>query len=48
MVFGLRVSGGPQTLPSSRLGVISASHAVFHVAERPEQTLVVYHPPGSP
>jgi len=26
-----------------RLGVITVSHAAFHVAERPEQTLVVYH-----
>ncbi|MFI1994788.1 helix-turn-helix transcriptional regulator [Actinoplanes sp. NPDC020271] len=30
-----------------RLGVITASHAAFHVAERPEQTLVVYHLPDS-
>ena len=29
-----------------RLGVITVSHAAFHVAERPEQTLVVYHLPG--
>jgi transcriptional regulator with XRE-family HTH domain len=29
-----------------RLGVITASHAAFHVAERPEQTLVVYQLPG--
>ncbi|MBM2619840.1 helix-turn-helix domain-containing protein [Actinoplanes sp. LDG1-06] len=28
-----------------RLGVITASHAAFQVAERPEQTLVVYHLP---
>ena len=27
--------------------MIIVSHAVFHVAERPEQTLVVYHLPGS-
>ncbi|WP_305788238.1 helix-turn-helix transcriptional regulator [Symbioplanes lichenis] len=28
-----------------RLGVITVAHAAFHVAERPEQTLVVYHLP---
>lgn len=30
-----------------RLGVITVSHAAFHVAERPEQTLVVYRLPGT-
>ncbi|GAA1020238.1 MULTISPECIES: helix-turn-helix transcriptional regulator [Amycolatopsis] len=29
-----------------RLGVVTASHAAFHVAERPEQTLVVYRLPS--
>ena len=29
-----------------RLGIITVSHAAFHVAERPEQTLVVYHLPS--
>jgi len=29
-----------------RLGMVTASHAAFHVAERPEQTLVVYHLPA--
>ena len=31
-----------------RLGVVTIAHAAFHVAERPEQTLVVYHLPGAP
>ncbi|MCU7724850.1 hypothetical protein ODJ79_14080 [Actinoplanes sp. KI2] len=30
-----------------RLGEITVSHAAFHVAERPEQTLVVYQLPDS-
>ncbi|MFG1610951.1 helix-turn-helix transcriptional regulator [Actinoplanes sp. NPDC049265] len=30
-----------------RLGVITVAHAAFHVADRPEQTLVVYHLPTS-
>ncbi|GAB3352437.1 helix-turn-helix transcriptional regulator [Amycolatopsis echigonensis] len=29
-----------------RLGVVTATHAAFHVAERPEQTLVVYRLPS--
>jgi len=28
-----------------RLGLITVAHAAFHVAERSEQTLVVYHLP---
>jgi transcriptional regulator with XRE-family HTH domain len=38
---------GRKRLRHPRLGVITVSHAAFHVAERPEQTLVVYHLPGS-
>ncbi|GLZ01201.1 helix-turn-helix transcriptional regulator [Actinoplanes sp. NBRC 103695] len=37
---------GRKRLRHPRLGVITMSHAAFHVAERPEQTLVVYHLPG--
>ncbi|MEV1109371.1 helix-turn-helix transcriptional regulator [Micromonospora sp. NPDC049751] len=38
---------GRKRLRHPRLGVIAVSHAAFHVAERPEQTLVVYHLPDS-
>ncbi|WP_426503102.1 helix-turn-helix transcriptional regulator [Dactylosporangium sp. McL0621] len=38
---------GRKRLRHPRLGAITVSHAAFHVAERPEQTLVVYHLPGS-
>ncbi|WP_206795576.1 helix-turn-helix transcriptional regulator [Amycolatopsis sp. MtRt-6] len=34
---------GHKRLRHPRLGVITVPHAAFHVAERPEQTLVVYH-----
>lgn len=37
---------GRKRLRHPRLGEITASHAAFHVAERPEQTLVVYRLPG--
>lgn len=37
---------GHKRLRHPRLGVITVPHAAFHVAERPEQTLVVYHLPG--
>jgi transcriptional regulator with XRE-family HTH domain len=37
--------GGRKRFRHPRLGVITVSHAAFHVAERPEQTLVVYHLP---
>lgn len=30
-----------------RLGQITVSHAAFHVAEHPEQTLVIYHLPST-
>ncbi|WP_234581831.1 helix-turn-helix transcriptional regulator [Micromonospora sp. MH99] len=33
---------GRKRLRHPRLGVITVSHSAFHVAERPEQTLVVY------
>ncbi|WP_369799835.1 hypothetical protein [Micromonospora sp. HK10] len=36
---------GRKRLRHPRLGLIAVSHAAFHVAERPEQTLVVYHLP---
>jgi transcriptional regulator with XRE-family HTH domain len=38
---------GSKRLRHPRLGVITVPHAAFHVAERMEQTLVVYHLPGS-
>ncbi|MDS0135048.1 MULTISPECIES: helix-turn-helix transcriptional regulator [unclassified Amycolatopsis] len=34
---------GHKRLRHPRLGEITVPHAAFHVAERPEQTLVVYH-----
>lgn len=34
---------GHKRLRHPRLGEITVAHAAFHVAERPEQTLVVYH-----
>ncbi|MFB9686302.1 helix-turn-helix transcriptional regulator [Amycolatopsis plumensis] len=34
---------GHKRLRHPRLGLITVPHAAFHVAERPEQTLVVYH-----
>ncbi|MGW3999437.1 helix-turn-helix transcriptional regulator [Amycolatopsis sp. NPDC004772] len=34
---------GRKRLRHPRLGEITVPHAAFHVAERPEQTLVVYH-----
>jgi transcriptional regulator with XRE-family HTH domain len=37
---------GSKRLRHPRLGVLTVTHAAFHVAERPEQTLVVYHLPG--
>ncbi|GAA3454970.1 helix-turn-helix transcriptional regulator [Dactylosporangium matsuzakiense] len=37
---------GRKRLRHPRLGAITVSHAAFHVAEHPEQTLVVYHLPG--
>jgi hypothetical protein len=37
---------GRKRLRHPRLGAITVSHAAFHVAERPEQTLVVYYLPG--
>ncbi|MEV4345113.1 helix-turn-helix transcriptional regulator [Actinoplanes sp. NPDC049596] len=36
---------GSKRLRHPRLGVITVPHAAFHVAEQPEQTLVVYHLP---
>ena len=39
---------GHKRLRHPRLGLITVPHAAFHVAERPEQTLVVYHLPGIP
>ncbi|WP_426513242.1 helix-turn-helix transcriptional regulator [Dactylosporangium sp. McL0621] len=36
---------GRKRLRHPRLGTITVSHAAFHVAERPGQTLVVYHLP---
>ncbi|MFI7608944.1 helix-turn-helix transcriptional regulator [Micromonospora sp. NPDC049366] len=38
---------GRKRLRHPRLGVITVSHTAFHVAERAEQTLVVYHLPDS-
>ena len=37
---------GQKRLRHPRLGVVTVSHAAFHVAERPEQTLVIYHLPA--
>ena len=37
---------GHKRLRHPRLGEITVPHAAFHVAERPEQTLVIYHLPG--
>jgi hypothetical protein len=37
---------GSKRFRHPRLGVRTVSHAAFHVAERPDQTLVVYHLPG--
>ncbi|MEU0533513.1 helix-turn-helix transcriptional regulator [Amycolatopsis tolypomycina] len=34
---------GHKRLRHPRLGPVTVAHAAFHVAERPEQTLVVYH-----
>ena len=34
---------GHTRLRHPRLGLVTVPHAAFHVAERPEQTLVVYH-----
>ena len=36
---------GHKRLRHPRLGPVTVAHAAFHVAERPEQTLVVYHLP---
>ncbi|HWD05686.1 MAG TPA: helix-turn-helix transcriptional regulator [Amycolatopsis sp.] len=38
---------GRKRLRHPRLGVITVSHTAFHVAERPEQTLVIYHLPNA-
>ncbi|GAA2501254.1 helix-turn-helix transcriptional regulator [Winogradskya humida] len=37
---------GSKRLRHPRLGEITVSHAAFHVADRPEQTLVIYNLPG--
>jgi hypothetical protein len=37
---------GHKRVRHPRLGEITVSHAAFHVAERPEQTLVVYRLPS--
>lgn len=37
---------GHKRVRHPRLGVITVSHAAFQVAERTEQTLVIYHLPG--
>jgi len=37
---------GHKRIRHPRLGVVTVPHAAFRVAERPEQTLVVYHLPG--
>ncbi|GAA0532502.1 helix-turn-helix transcriptional regulator [Paractinoplanes ferrugineus] len=40
---------GRKRLRHPRLGAVTVPHAAFHVAEHPEQTLVIYHlPPGTP
>ncbi|MEY9928959.1 transcriptional regulator with XRE-family HTH domain [Catenulispora sp. GP43] len=38
---------GHKRVRHPRLGVITMAHTAFHVAERPEQTLVVYRLPGA-
>ncbi|MEQ0563732.1 helix-turn-helix transcriptional regulator [Amycolatopsis sp. NEAU-NG30] len=38
---------GHKRIRHPRLGVLTVPHTAFHVAERPEQTLVVYHLPGA-